>query len=144
MAPRWPLLAFQGKSDLFDLGRDRRSQHTSIRAGSHKWGKTFRPIPSGETKNGRLEAWLDSAYDAQIPDINGSPDSYDIVTFEMARGGLLAFNTAILHRLPRNPDAGAMVPTGFVHVQFYTDLRIYPFRVIDFKHTGIDNVQPNI
>ena len=71
-------------------------------AGSHAWGKLFRPRRFDGT-----------AYDHQtddlveMPDISGNRDAYDIVSWDLAPGDCIAFNFLTVHGAPGNPTAGA-------------------------------------
>lgn len=61
--------------------------------GSHLWGKVFRPIRIG------LGELVDEAeaLDGMAPDIDATPDDYDIVSFDMEPGDCLFFHAGILH-----------------------------------------------
>jgi len=71
-------------------------------AGSHAWGKLFRPRRFDGT-----------AYDHQtddlveMPDISADRDAYDIVSWDLAPGDCIAFNFMTVHGAPGNRTAGA-------------------------------------
>ncbi len=70
-------------------------------AGSHAWGKLFRPRRFDGT-----------AYDHQtddlveMPDISADRDAYDIRAWDLAPGDCIAFDFRTVHGAPGNPTAG--------------------------------------
>ncbi len=65
-------------------------------AGSHRWGRWFRPkLFTNETLN-------DSAGWEEIPDIDAERDRYPIVSFDAAAGDALAFSFLTVHGAPPN------------------------------------------
>lgn len=65
-------------------------------AGSHMWGKYYRPQRfNGEPLN---------AHDGleDIPDINGNRDQYDIIGWEVSPGDAIAFDYRTIHGAPAN------------------------------------------
>ncbi len=70
-------------------------------AGSHAWGKSFRPQKfDGQALNANdgLEP---------VPDIDGEKESYDIVGWALSPGDALAFDYRTLHGAPANTSASA-------------------------------------
>ncbi len=71
-------------------------------AGSHRWGKLFRPR--------RFDG---SAYDhspgtfAEMPDISAHRDDYRIMAWDLEPGDCIAFDFRTVHGAPGNPGAGA-------------------------------------
>lgn len=70
-------------------------------AGSHQWGKSFRP----QRFNGQPLNDNDGLED--IPDINGNRDSYDIVGWDVAPGDAIAFDYRTIHGAPANNNPTA-------------------------------------
>ncbi|MGE0748712.1 MAG: phytanoyl-CoA dioxygenase family protein [Rhodospirillales bacterium] len=70
-------------------------------AGSHRWGKTFRPIRIGL---GQEVAEAD-AFDGPAPDIDAAPGDYRIVEFDCEPGDCLFFDSAALHAAHPNRTA---------------------------------------
>lgn len=65
-------------------------------AGSHKWGKSFRPQKfdgSNLNENDPLEA---------LPDINGHREDYDIAAWPVSPGDAIAFDYRTVHGAPAN------------------------------------------
>ena len=70
-------------------------------AGSHKWGKFFRPQRfNGQplNENDGLE---------ELPDINADRSAYDIVGWDLAPGDAVAFDYRTVHGAPANNSASA-------------------------------------
>ncbi len=68
-------------------------------AGSHKWGKYFRPERFNKTplnENDGLEP---------VPDINGNRGDYNILGWALEPGDAVAFNYKTLHGAPANTSA---------------------------------------
>jgi ectoine hydroxylase-related dioxygenase (phytanoyl-CoA dioxygenase family) len=61
--------------------------------GSHRWGKLFRPIRIGV--GDRVEEA--EAYDGDAPDIDATPENYEIASWDYAPGDCVVFHGAILH-----------------------------------------------
>lgn len=59
--------------------------------GSHKWPQRFRAYSPDY-----VAALIDDTMD-EIPDINGNPDKYDLVDWEMEPGDILMFHPLTLH-----------------------------------------------
>lgn len=69
-------------------------------AGSHKWGKFYRPQRfNGQplNENDGLE---------EIPDVNANKDDYDILAWAVSPGDAIAFDYRTIHGAPANTDAG--------------------------------------
>lgn len=65
-------------------------------AGSHRWGRWFRPkLFNNETLND-AHGW------EEIPDIGAERDRYRIVSFDLAAGDALAFSFLTVHGAPPN------------------------------------------
>lgn len=65
-------------------------------AGSHQWGKSFRP----QRFNGQPLNENDGLED--IPDINANKDSYEIIGWDVEPGDAIAFDYRTLHGAPAN------------------------------------------
>ncbi|MEE2995995.1 MAG: phytanoyl-CoA dioxygenase family protein [Pseudomonadota bacterium] len=70
--------------------------------GSHKWGKTFKPVMIG---SGR-EAEGAAEFDGPAPDIDADPRKHNVEVFEMDRGDALFFHAATLHAAEPNRSSG--------------------------------------
>ncbi|MFK7860638.1 MAG: phytanoyl-CoA dioxygenase family protein [Granulosicoccus sp.] len=68
-------------------------------AGSHLWGKSFRP----QRFNGQPLNEVDGL--DEIPDIEGNKDKYNIIGWDMSPGDALAFDYRTLHGAPGNNSA---------------------------------------
>lgn len=68
-------------------------------AGSHLWGKSFRP----QRFNGQPLNEIDDLED--IPDIEANKDDYTIVGWELSPGDAVAFDYRTLHGAPANNSA---------------------------------------
>ncbi len=68
-------------------------------AGSHKWGKSFRPQ--------RFDGTPLNADDGleELPDINGNRNDYDIVGWAVSPGDAIAFDYRVVHGAPANTSA---------------------------------------
>ena len=83
---------------LDDVPRERTLEFV---AGSHRWGKLYRPQRfNGQplNKNDGLE---------QIPDIDGDRGAYNIVGWDLAPGDAVAFDYRTIHGAPANSDANS-------------------------------------
>lgn len=70
-------------------------------AGSHKWGKFYRPQRfDGSALN-------DDDGLENIPDINGNRDEYEIVGWAVSPGDAIAFDYRTIHGAPANTSASA-------------------------------------
>ncbi len=70
-------------------------------AGSHAWGKLFRPRRFDGTAYDH-----DSDDLVEMPDISGSRDAYDIRSWDLDLGDCIAFNFMTVHGAPGNLTAG--------------------------------------
>ena len=71
-------------------------------AGSHLWGKLFRPRRvDGTTYDHETDDLTD------MPDINTTRDDYRILGWDLAPGDAIAFNFMTVHGAPGNPTGGA-------------------------------------
>jgi ectoine hydroxylase-related dioxygenase (phytanoyl-CoA dioxygenase family) len=68
-------------------------------AGSHRWGKDFRPMRFNNTP-----LYAQDDFPA-LPDINAHRGEYDIVGWAMAPGDAVAFNFRTVHGAPANRSA---------------------------------------
>ena len=68
-------------------------------AGSHRWGKSYRP----QRFNGQPLNENDGLED--IPDINGNRDEFNIVGWELSPGDAVAFDYRTIHGAPANHSA---------------------------------------
>ena len=62
--------------------------------GSHKWDRWFQPAPFAPTA---AHSYDKNANYEPIPDIDANRDDYDIVSYDMEPGDLLAFHSLIIH-----------------------------------------------
>jgi ectoine hydroxylase-related dioxygenase (phytanoyl-CoA dioxygenase family) len=70
-------------------------------AGSHAWGKLFRPRRfDGTTYDHNTDDLTD------MPDISGERDQYRIMAWDLAPGDAIAFNFMTVHGAPGNTTAG--------------------------------------
>ena len=69
--------------------------------GSHDWGRWFQPEL---TRSGR-DLYPESTAFERMPDIEAERSRYDILSFEMAPGDVLAFHGMVVHGAPGNPGA---------------------------------------
>ncbi len=69
-------------------------------AGSHRWGKWFRPqkFATGELREGDDESW------EILPDIEADRQNYPIIGWEMEPGDCLVFHGLTLHGAAGNPQ----------------------------------------
>lgn len=70
--------------------------------GSHRWGKLFHPVRIGE---GDLVAEAE-AFDGPVPDIDGCPDLYRVVSWDLNPGDCIAFHGKTLHAAGGNSTTG--------------------------------------
>ena len=78
--------------------------------GSHKWGRRFDPIGSGDQE--RRKDFGERGWDVEagppldglepMPDIGGHLEDYDIVSFETQPGDVLISNLLLCHGAPGN------------------------------------------
>jgi len=78
---------------LDDVPRDRTLEFI---AGSHLWGKYYRP----QRFNGQPLNETDGL--EELPDINANRDDYDIIGWELAPGDAVAFDYRTVHGAPAN------------------------------------------
>jgi ectoine hydroxylase-related dioxygenase (phytanoyl-CoA dioxygenase family) len=71
-------------------------------AGSHNWGRLFYPRMF---KDGSDYDYAGEDYEP-VPDIDGNPDSYEILSWALEPGDTLAFDFTTLHNAPPNPGPG--------------------------------------
>jgi ectoine hydroxylase-related dioxygenase (phytanoyl-CoA dioxygenase family) len=94
--PYWPIRGRQVVS--FWLALDpttRESGALEFVRGSHRWGKWFQPERFGDTKaHGDYERNPDYL---PIPDIQAARDDYDILSFDLAPGDVVAFHGLTVH-----------------------------------------------
>ncbi|MGE3247809.1 MAG: phytanoyl-CoA dioxygenase family protein [Beijerinckiaceae bacterium] len=67
-------------------------------AGSHLWGKLFHPVRIG--KGDLIEEA--EKLDGPVPDIDGEPEKYRVVSWDVAPGDVLVFNGKTLHAATPN------------------------------------------
>ena len=75
--------------------------------GSHAWGKLFRPVKIGQ---GDFVAETEQ-FDETVPDIDGDPERYPTVCFDLEPGDVAVFHGATLHSSSGNPLANG-APRG--------------------------------
>ena len=91
--------------------------------GSHAWGKLFRPVKIGQ---GDFVAETEQ-FDETVPDIDGDPDRYPTVCFDLEPGDVAVFHGATLHSASGNPSATK--PRRAVSLRFTgDDITWYPGR----------------
>ena len=86
-------------------------------AGSHRWGKLFFPRMF---RDGEKYDYNGSGYEP-VPDIDGNPGDYEILSWALEPGDTLAFNYKTLHNAPPNPGPGRR--RGFAHRWLGDDVR---------------------
>ncbi len=86
-------------------------------AGSHRWGKLFYPRMF---KDGENYDYKGAGYEP-VPDIEGNPGDYDILSWSLEPGDAVAFNYKTLHNAPSNPGPGRR--RGFAHRWIGDDVR---------------------
>ena len=89
-------------------------------AGSHAWGKLFVPR---YFKDGSAYP-ASEGYEA-VPDIDGHPDDYEILAWDMAPGDAIAFDFRTLHGAPGNLTE---VPRRAVSMRWFGDAACYAER----------------
>ena len=103
-APYWPIAGTQIASTWLALSRSTvEGSALEFVRGSHRWGKTYRPVAGDNTREGMNKLWEgfgDLAF--SIPDTTVQfeeyPDDYDVVGFPVEPGDALLFDYRILHR----------------------------------------------
>ncbi len=94
---------------------DARSSALEFVAGSHRWGRTFRPeYPALEGRDpDEVEAvlWKGVAdhirsFDDTCPDFDNHPETYDVVSFAVEPGDALLFDYRTVHRSGPNQGGG--------------------------------------
>lgn len=68
--------------------------------GSHKWGRWFQPEL---TRSGK-DLYPDTDAFERMPDIQAERAKYDIVSFDMQPGDIIAFHGMVVHGAPGNPN----------------------------------------
>ena len=76
-------------------------------AGSHAWGKDFRP----ERFNG--QSLYDGDDSERVPDLIAGRDAFDVRAFEMRPGDAVAFNFRTLHGAPANTTSNRRRAVSF-------------------------------
>lgn len=69
--------------------------------GSHLWGRSFLPKM---IKNDRPLSGAEGRFEP-VPDIDGTRDDYEILSWDMAPGDCIAFSAMVLHGSPGNRSA---------------------------------------
>ena len=87
---------------IFWLPLDPVSKDVSLELirGSHKWGRWFQPEL---TRSGK-DLYPDTDAFERMPDIQAERAKYDIVSFDMQRGDIIAFHGMVVHGAPGNPN----------------------------------------
>jgi ectoine hydroxylase-related dioxygenase (phytanoyl-CoA dioxygenase family) len=86
-------------------------------AGSHRWGKLFYPRMFKDGENYDYEG---AGYEP-VPDIEGNPGDYEVLSWALEPGDTLVFNYKTLHNAPPNPGPGRR--RGFAHRWLGDDVR---------------------
>ncbi len=68
-------------------------------AGSQRWGRWFQP----ELTRSGQDLYPENAAFERMPDIQAERERYDIASFEMAPGDVIAFQGMVVHGAPGNP-----------------------------------------
>ena len=90
--------------------------------GSHRWGKLFRPVRIGR---GDFVPETEQFADA-VPDIDGDPERYPTICFDLEPGDVAVFHGATLHASNGNPLS---TPRRAVSLRFCgDDITWYPGR----------------
>lgn len=75
-------------------------------SGSHRWGKMFLPVEFGSNAAyARLESA--GAFD-YVPDVDATPDKYDILSWDVQLGDCIVFYCSMLHAAPPHNRAQGM------------------------------------
>lgn len=75
--------------------------------GSHKWNRSFKPIPIGGNRSNDLYAAKPSGADdvlEMLPDIEANPDAYDLVYFDYKPGDCSVHHIRTIHGAKGNPS----------------------------------------
>lgn len=95
--PYWPVAGWQVMSfwlALDPVSRD--SGAVEYVRGSHKWDRWFQPRGFSDSSTG-INAYAQNPDYEPIPDIDADRGAYDIVSFDMEPGDVLAFHALTLH-----------------------------------------------
>ena len=93
--PYWPLRGWGVISFWVSLDKIRKENGSmEFIRGSHKWGKLFQPEHFAPGVSDPYE--INPEFE-KIPDIESNRDKYDIISFDMNPGDLLAFNALVVH-----------------------------------------------
>jgi len=91
----WPIEGSQVISFWLALDRvTRKSSAVEYIRGSHRWNRRFQPYPLSRSRV--LNYPRDPALE-EMPDIDTERDKYDIVSWDMEPGDLVAFHSLIVH-----------------------------------------------
>lgn len=103
--PYWPFQGKQIASIWVALTPcDINSSAVQYVRGSHAEGKVYRPIPFG--KDGGSSEFLGNSEDLDImPDIDASPDEYEILCWDMEPGDAVVFGAEVIHGAYSNEDS---------------------------------------
>ena len=117
--PFWPVDGTQICSTWLALtAADAGSSALEFVAGSHRWGRTFRPeFPAMEGRDpDEVEAalWRGVAdhirsYDDVCPPFEDHPETYDVISFAVEPGDALLFDFRTVHRSGPNQGTGRRV-----------------------------------
>lgn len=97
--PYWPIEGDQMCTVWLTLDPVPKENSPEFVRGSHRWGKAYKPLSFYEPE---------SEYDERpealevIPDIESNRDQYELLSFEMAPGDVLAFDGHVIHGAPGN------------------------------------------
>lgn len=95
--PYWPFQGKQIASAWVALtGCKKDASALKFVRGSHAAGKVYRPIPFG--KDGGSSEFLDqNASLPEMPDIDGSPDDFEILCWDVEPGDVIVFGGEVIH-----------------------------------------------
>lgn len=103
--PYWPISGWQVMS--FWLALDpvtKESGAVEYVRGSHKWDRWFQPQGFSDSKTG-INSYTANVDYEPVPDVDGNRDRYDIVSYDMNPGDVLAFHALTLHGAGGNASA---------------------------------------
>jgi ectoine hydroxylase-related dioxygenase (phytanoyl-CoA dioxygenase family) len=102
--PYWPFQGSQIASIWVALTAcDRESSAVQFVRGSHAWGKVFRPMAFSEEGGSSEFLGENAAFDV-IPDIDASPDDYELLCWDMQPGDAIVFGAEVVHGAKENKD----------------------------------------
>ncbi|WP_420547891.1 phytanoyl-CoA dioxygenase family protein [Curvivirga sp.] len=99
--PYWSVEGFDTCSIWMPLTPVAAKSALSVVPGSHRWEKVYSQADFGQFNEGNVEDVSHSNFDEfgfpPLPDIDGEPDKYKPVSFDMVPGDCLFFNARCIH-----------------------------------------------